>query len=94
MRHRHWLLIVAAGALAYGYVFVRVPLILTVYPSYGDADIAGATHLAIALLFAWLALEVVHSLRPGRTGTCICGYSLKGVVCPECGRDLGSGRGE
>jgi len=89
MRHRHWLLIAAAVPLFFGFVFIRVDALVRLYSSYGDADIHSATALAIALLLAWLVLEVVHYIRAGSRGTCECGYSLKGVKCPECGRDIG-----
>jgi len=90
MHHRHWLLLAAAAALFYAFVLIRLNFILTLYATYGDTDIHSATALAIALIAAWLALELTHYIRTGSRGTCTCGYSLKGVKCPECGRDLGS----
>lgn len=89
MRYRHWLLVAAGGALVYGFVLIRVTWFLGSFPVYGEADIRAATNLAVAMLLSWAVLEVVHALRAGRGGRCACGYSLKGVVCPECGRDLG-----
>jgi hypothetical protein len=91
MRYRHLLVIAAAGALLYGFLLIRVDFVIRIFPTYGDADIQAATHLAIACLLAWLVLEVVHFLRIGAGGKCECGYSLRGVRCPECGRDLGRG---
>lgn len=91
MKHRHWLLCAMAAPLLYAFVVIRVNMYLAALPTYGDTDIYAATYLAIALLAAWVVLEVAHQVRLGRSGVCDCGYALKGIKCPECGRDLGSG---
>jgi hypothetical protein len=90
MRHRHWLLIAAGIALFYAFVFIRPNIVLRFYPSYGEHDITGGVIVAVACLLAWVVLEVVHFRAVGWAGKCECGYSLKGVKCPECGKDLGS----
>jgi len=89
MRHRHWLLIAAAVPLFFAYIFIRFNVLLSFYSSYGDADIRSATSLSIALILVWGSLEITHYVRSGSQGRCHCGYSLKGLKCPECGRDLG-----
>jgi flagellar biosynthesis protein FliR len=90
MRYRQWLLVAAAASLFFGFVFVRLTWVLQFYPMYGDSDIHSSAALAIALLLGWLVLEVVHYVRTGSRGVCECGYSLRGVKCPECGRDIGA----
>jgi hypothetical protein len=92
MKHRYWLLAAAAGALLYAFVLIRLDLVLSFYVTYGEADISASTAFAIACVLAWAALEVIHAARAGRAGKCACGYSLQGVKCPECGKDLGSGQ--
>lgn len=91
MKNRHWLLWAMAVPLFYSFVLTRVRWVISVYPSYGNTDIFAGVWLAIALLTAWVVLEVVHQIRRGRSGRCECGYSLRGIMCPECGRDLGAG---
>ena len=93
MAKRHWLLIAACGVLLYGFGFIRSSMILSVYPTYGDTDIYASAALAIALLAAWCTLEVAYQVLIHRRTACPCGYSLKGVKCPECGRDVGTGAG-
>ena len=90
MRYRHWLLVAAGLALFYSTVLIRLDFFMQLLPSYGEADIHASAALAVALLFAWVALEACH-FRATSRGRCPCGYSLKGVKCPECGRDLGDG---
>ncbi len=90
MKHRHWLLIAAGVALFYAFVFLR--LNLTFYINYGDRDINAGVTLAVACLAAWVVLESVAFIWGGKGGACECGYSLRGVKCPECGKDQGEGR--
>jgi hypothetical protein len=92
MKHRHWLLVAAGVALFYTFVFLRLHFI-GFYANYGEHDIDAGVALTIAFLGAWVALESVHFIWGGRGGACACGYSLRGVKCPECGRDQGEGRG-
>ena len=92
MKHRHWLLWAMAIPLGFAFGVTRFGPVTQVWPTYGDSDIQACTQLAIALLAAWVVLEVVHQVRLGRTGKCECGYSLTGIRCPECGRDLGGDR--
>lgn len=88
MRHRRWFLIVAAAMLVYSYLFIRLPFVLAIYPTYGDADIASGSHVAIACGLIWLALEVLARTTTRRTMRCECGYRLTGLKCPECGNAL------
>ncbi|MBK9188888.1 MAG: hypothetical protein IPM33_08020 [Phycisphaerales bacterium] len=91
MAKRHWLLIGAGAALLYGFGFIRSGLVLSFYPIYSETDIASSVFVAVALLAAWCTLEVTHQVLIHRRTACPCGYSLKGVKCPECGRDVGTG---
>lgn len=91
MAKRHWLLIGAGVALFYAYVFIRWSASFSGYPVYGDADILASGILGGAFTLAWCALEVTHQVLIHRRTACPCGYSLKGVKCPECGRDVGTG---
>lgn len=91
MAKRHWLLIAGSGVLFYGFGFIRSGMVLSLYPTYGDSDIYASAALAIALLAAWCTLEVTHQVLTHRRSACPCGYSLNGVKCPECGRDVGPG---
>ena len=89
MRHRRWFLYVAVAFLLFGFLFIRLPFIIsTFYPTYGDADIAASTHIAIACGLIWLALEVLARTTARRTMRCECGYKLTGLKCPECGNAL------
>jgi hypothetical protein len=88
MRYRHWLLLAAAAAIFYSTVLIRLDFFMLLLPTYGDADIHAGAALAITCILSWVTLEVVH-FRATSRGKCPCGYSLKGVKCPECGRDLG-----
>lgn len=90
MRHRHWLLIVGAAALFYAFVLVRVNWFINLLPTYGSSDITMGVLLAIACLAAWAALEVTHARTQGHGLACRCGYSLRGMKCPECGQPLGT----
>jgi hypothetical protein len=92
MKHRHWLLVAAGVALFFSFIFLRLQFI-TFYANYGDHDIDAGVTVAVACLTAWVVLEAVHFIWGTRGGTCSCGYSLRGVKCPECGRDQGEGRG-
>jgi hypothetical protein len=89
MRYRHWLLLAAAAFFFYSAVLIRLDFFMALVPTYGDADIHSGAAIAIALILSWLTLEVVH-FRANSRGKCECGYSLKGMKCPECGKDLGS----
>jgi hypothetical protein len=91
MRYRHWLLLAAAAAFFYSAVLIRLDFFMQILPTYGDADIHAGSFLAITFILSWVALEITHFLRIGSRGQCECGYSLKGVKCPECGRDQGDG---
>jgi hypothetical protein len=89
MKYRHWLLIAAGVALFYSFVFLR--LNVSFYANYGDHDIDAGVTLAVACLAAWVVLESVQFIWGGKGGACVCGYSLRGVKCPECGKDQGEG---
>jgi hypothetical protein len=91
MKHRHWLLVAAGAALFYTFVFLRLEF--RFYVNYGNHDIEAGVALAVAFLAAWVVLESVHFIWGSKGGACTCGYSLRGVKCPECGRDQGEGRG-
>lgn len=84
MQNRRWLLVGAAFPIVYGFLLIRLDAYLRFMPTYGEADIYAASALAIALLAAWTVLEVTYTRQP-RAATCLCGYSLRGVRCPECG---------
>lgn len=86
MKHRHWLLV--AGLLAAGFAFGFVRLNLGWYANYGQTDIWAGAMLAGACLLCWTALEVASRLIDTREHRCGCGYSLRGVKCPECGKPL------
>jgi hypothetical protein len=90
MKHRHLLLVASALALFFSFVFMRLAIASTFYVHYGDTDIKAGVWLAIAFLAAWVVLEAVHFICVRRGGVCVCGYSLRGVKCPECGRDQGA----
>lgn len=88
MHRRHYFLWFAVGCLAYGFLFIRV-FNISLYAIYGGTDIWASTVLAIASTLCWLTLEVLAHRSAARPVTCACGYSLKGLRCPECGKPLG-----
>jgi hypothetical protein len=88
MNRRHLFLWFAAGCLAYGFLFVRM-FNLIFYPTYGSTDIWASTTLAIASTLCWLTLETLSHRNEKLPLVCPCGYSLKGVRCPECGKPVG-----
>ncbi|MBU6411932.1 MAG: hypothetical protein KGS45_00525 [Planctomycetes bacterium] len=87
MHYRHIFLMIAAAALFFGFVFVRINL--SFYPSYGDADIYSSVILAVVASLIWLVLEVLHHILARRPNRCSCGHSLAGLKCPECGKSQG-----
>lgn len=87
MAHRVWLLVAGGLSLAYGFVFIRFTF--TFFPTYGDADVYASSAIGIACLASWTVLECIASSRQRQSPRCGCGYSLKGVKCPECGNSLG-----
>lgn len=90
MRYRHWLLAAGAASILFSFVLIRLGVLLgTKYAIYGEADIYTGSAIAIACLAGWVVLESLYFTRVGSVGRCPCGYSLKGLKCPECGRDLG-----
>ncbi len=89
MRHRHWFLVVAAGALLYAFGLVRSNLVLSFYTTYGDTDVKCGAALAITCIVAWTTLEAVSQVLERRIPRCRCGYSIAGLKCPECGQTLG-----
>ncbi len=86
MKHRHWLLVAGLLAAAFSFVFVR--LNMGWYANFGQTDIWAGTLLAAACLLCWTALELASRLIDAREHRCPCGYSLRGVKCPECGKPL------
>ncbi|NUQ68657.1 MAG: hypothetical protein HUU18_10310 [Phycisphaerales bacterium] len=90
MAKRHWLLIAACGLLAFAFVLIRTPLLYWLWVDR-DLDTPTLTWIIIAFLASWTTLEVTHQVLIHRRTACPCGYSLKGVKCPECGRDVGTG---
>jgi hypothetical protein len=88
MHRRHYFLWFAVGCLMYAFVFFR-PHIFISYVNYGGTDIWAATSLAIASALCWLTLKVVAHRNAARPIVCSCGYSLKGLRCPWCGKPLG-----
>jgi hypothetical protein len=89
MQYRKWLLVAALGPIVYGFVLIRLEAFLKVIPTYGGSDIYAATVLAIALLASWTVLEVAAHMGMRNVAACSCGFSLRGVRCPECGRVQG-----
>ncbi len=89
MRHRHWLLVGAAGAVLYAFGLVRSNVVLSIYTSYGETDVKCGAALAITCIVAWTALEIVSRIVEHRVPRCRCGYSVAGLKCPECGQTLG-----
>jgi hypothetical protein len=88
MHRRHYFLWFAAACLVYGFLVIRV-FSIPIYASYGGTDIWASTALAIASALCWLTLEVLAHRNAARPMKCACGYSLKGLKCPECGKPLG-----
>jgi len=88
MHRRHYFLWFAAAFLVYGFLLIRLN-IFGFYSNYGSTDIWASTALAIASALCWLTLEVLAHRNAARPMTCACGYSLKGLKCPECGKPLG-----
>lgn len=89
MGHRHWFLVVGAGALLYAFGLVRSNFVLSFYTTYGDTDVKCGAALAVTCIVAWTALEIVARLMERRIPRCRCGYSIAGLKCPECGQTLG-----
>lgn len=93
MKHRVWLLVVAAFVLAYALAIQHfsIPFIIT----YGADSFVSAFHLSFVLIGSWTVLECVHhrTMRnaahyPPKCGH--CNYPLVGMRCPECGKVVGS----
>jgi hypothetical protein len=87
MRHRGWLLVVAGVLVTHAFILVRFagPW----YPVYGETDIWASSFLAAVLVVAWVSLEISDRVASSRDVKCRCGYSLRGVKCPECGKAIG-----
>lgn len=91
MLNRRWLLVGAACPIVYGFVLIRQDLFLRLLPSYGETDIYASVAVAIALLASWTVLEVAARRDARRAPVRACGFSLRGLRCPECGRSQGEG---
>lgn len=91
MEHRKWLLVAALAPIVYGFGLIRVDAYLKFMPTYGHADIYAAAALSAALLASWTVLEVAARRDARRAPVCSCGFSLRGLRCPECGRSHGEG---
>ncbi|MGE3109350.1 MAG: hypothetical protein AB7G11_04670 [Phycisphaerales bacterium] len=91
MRYRHWLLVTAASIFVFAVAELKVPLLARNLTHYGEGEFRATVLAAIAGLFAWVILEATHHVVAARARAprCSCGYSLAGVRCPECGRQLG-----
>jgi hypothetical protein len=87
MQYRHIFLIIAAAALVFGFVFIRINF--SFYPNFGDSDLYSTTAIAITCTLVWLTLEVLHHRQASRPNRCSCGQSLAGLKCPECGKPQG-----
>jgi flagellar biosynthesis protein FliR len=92
VKYRSLFLGAAAIALFYAYFLIRMDWFLNVSPTYGSTDVTSGTALAIACIAAWVVLEVVATRAKSRGVVCQCGYSLRGVRCPECGEPIGADR--
>ncbi len=90
MKYRHLLLIFTAVAIFHAYVLIRITWFINLYPTYGGDDIRSMTHFAIAMLAAWVVLEVTAKRQNSRGHICTCGYALRGIKCPECGEPIGA----
>ncbi len=89
MRHRHWFLVAAIPPLVFAYVFIRFPALMGSYGWYSHSDILAAVALSITCVAVWASLEIVSHFLDARRLVCRYGYSLRGVKCPECGKELG-----
>jgi hypothetical protein len=87
MQYRHIFLIIAAAALVFGFVFIRINF--NFYPNFGNTDIYSSVAIAITCTLVWLVLEVLHHILSRRPNRCTCGHSLAGLKCPECGKPQG-----
>ncbi len=86
MRYRYSLLALPALALIY---WVCIGYNWDFLGWWGGERITLIQWLGTGGLVGWIALESVHHVTSSRSMRCACGYSLAGLHCPECGRDLG-----
>lgn len=90
MRFRIWLLALPGLTLIYWLVLTVGPL-LNALPwlimSRDRTDMV--LYMGLAGLLSWTFLEGTAHRQRRTAPACECGYDLRGLQCPECGRRLG-----
>lgn len=88
MLSRHLFLVVAGLGLGYSVLSTRGWQMLGFRD---EAQISMGLIVGVSCLAAWTALEITGRVLAARAPRCVCGYSLAGLTCSECGRVVGEG---
>lgn len=89
MRHRHWFLVAALLPLGFAFFMHTTMFYTYLLINFQSTDLVVSVALSIACVVVWTILEIAFQFLDARRLVCRCGYSLRGVKCPECGKELG-----
>lgn len=87
MKHRHLLIVAALLFVVWIALSART---IELAGFYQTDQIRSGTILAAVCIGAWTLLEIADRTAGLLTHRCRCGYDLRGMKCPECGRPLGT----